>query len=204
MKIHLYVEGGPKGCNADGIRSFRSSFKQHLLRLDPRLVSLNVSPGGSTFETIRDFARAIKRGDPDCIVALLVDSEEAVTADSPAKHLASKLDSAGVPEHARVNVFLMVQCMEAWFLADRNALEECFGPQIQSIKFPGNPNVEAIAKDDVLGALDLAAKRIVMRRYNKIRDGSRILAKLDTALVASRSDHARRLHEFLVTSVQDA
>jgi len=92
VKVQLYVEGGPKGAHADGLRSFRNGFKKHLIRLDSRLHTLEVSPCGSTDETIRDYAHALRENRPDCIVVLLVDSDAPVVAANPAKHLQAKLD----------------------------------------------------------------------------------------------------------------
>ena len=138
MKVRLYVEGGPKGVNANGLRIFRNCFKQHLLKLDPKLKSIDVSPCGSTVETLRDYARAVNESDPRTVVSALVDSDTAVTANSPALHLQSKLDSAKVPATARANVFLMVQCMESWFICDAAALKECFGNQLRINALPAS------------------------------------------------------------------
>ena len=129
MKVRLYVEGGSKSGNAQGFRLFRAGFKQHLSKLHPRLNTLEVSPCGSTDEAIRDFARAARERPSECILALLVDSESPVTTGSPARHLQEKLDSAHIPQEARENAFLMVQCMESWLVTDMVALEKCFGPR---------------------------------------------------------------------------
>jgi hypothetical protein len=60
VTVRIYVEGGPKGAHADGLRRFKNGFKQHLARLGPQLCTLDISPCGSTEETIRDFARALR------------------------------------------------------------------------------------------------------------------------------------------------
>jgi hypothetical protein len=44
----------------------------------------------------------------------------------------------------------MVQAMEAWFLADREALAEFYGNGFSAQNLPGSPtNIEAIPKDDL-------------------------------------------------------
>ena len=202
MKVRLYVEGGPKGAHADGLRRFKNGFKQHLVRLDPKLNTLDVSPCGSTEDTIRDYARAVREPASDCIIALLVDADAQVTVDTPAKHIAAKLDSAKVAGDARTNIFLMVQCMEAWLVTDLAALEKCYGAKVRDIRFPLNPDIEAVSMKDILAALDLAAKDTPTKHYHKIRDGAKLLAELRPDTVASRSKHAHNLHEFLCQSVR--
>lgn len=201
MKARLYVEGGPKGTHADGLRRLKNSFKQHLMRLDPKLRSLDVSPCGSTDETIRDYAHAVRECESKCTPALLVDSDAPVLG-SPAEHLGQKLNSAKVPVIARQNLFLMVQCMEAWLVTDRLALEKCYGSSM-AVQFPPNPDIEAVQKKDIFAALDSAARGTPTRRYHKVRDGARILAELRPESVAARSKHARALHKFLRESVRE-
>ncbi len=201
MKVRLYVEGGPKGTHADGLRRFKNGFKQHIVRLDPRLNTMDVSPCGSTDETIRDYARAVRECEANCIPVLVVDSDAPVSAPTPAQHLAPKLDSAHVPKDARADLFLMVQCMEAWLVTDHAALEKCFGARARTARFPPNPDIEAVLKGDIFAALDSAARDTPTGHYHKVRDSARILAELEPEAVAKRSRHARALHEFLRRSI---
>ena len=200
MKVQLYVEGGPKGAHADGLRSFRNRFKKHLIRLDSRLHTLEVSPCGSTDETIRDYAHALRENRPDCIVVLLVDSDAPVVAANPAKYLQAKLDFAKVPANARENVFLMVQCMEAWLVTDADALGKCFGKKLKRSALPRNLNIEEVPKKDVLDKLASAVKPTPSGAYHKIQHGAKILAELNPDLVGKRSGHARSLYSFLRNS----
>jgi hypothetical protein len=197
VKVHLYVEGGPKGTHADGLRRFKNSFKQHLVQLDPRLSNLDVSPCGSTDETIRDYARAVQDKKTDSVVALLVDSDATVTAKTTAAHLRAKLAFVKLAEKDREHIFLMVQCMEAWLVTDKDALEKCFGAKVHSLKFPANPDIESVPKNDILSALDKAASHTPTKHYGKIRDAAEILTVLRPERVAKRSRHAAMLHEFL-------
>lgn len=202
MRVRIYVEGGPKGTHADGLRRFKNGFKQHLARLDPRLNTLDVSPCGSTEETIRDFARAVREHKLDCIVALLVDADAPVTAQTPAIHLQSKLDSARVPPDARGNIFLMVQCMEAWLVTDAGALKLCFGNDLREKSLPKNQNIEEVPKKSVLEALEAAVKPTPAGHYHKVQHGAKVLAELSPDLVGQRSLHARNLHVFLRNSLR--
>ena len=51
---------------------------------------------------------------------------------------------------------LMVQCMEAWFVADRQSLGAYFGKDFKAAALPKRDDVEAIAKDDLLRTLKQA------------------------------------------------
>jgi hypothetical protein len=42
--------------------------------------------------------------------------------------------------------------LEAWFLADKDALKACYGQGFNPNSIPGNPNVEQIAKATVATA----------------------------------------------------
>lgn len=201
MKVRLYVEGGPKGTRANGLRLFRNGFKQHLMKLDPRLKAMEVSPCGSTVETIRDFARAVRENGSDFAPSLLVDSDAAVTANSPAEHLRTKLESAHVPRDARANIYLMVQCMESWFVTDKTALKACFGDRLRENALPASQDIEAVSKTAVLDALKAAVQATPAGSYQKVNHGARILANLNPAAVAKRSRHARDLHAFLRKSL---
>jgi len=201
VRVRIYVEGGPKSAHADGLRRFRNGFKQHLAQLDPRLRTLDVSPCGSTEDTIRDFARAVREHEPDCWIALLVDSDTPVIFDTPAKHLQAKLDSARVPRDARENIFLMVQCMESWLVTDVEALKKCFGNDLRERSLPKNQNIEEVPKKDVLAALEAAVKRTPAGRYHKIQHGAKILTELRPEFVGQRSVHASNLYSFLRHSV---
>lgn len=197
MKIRLYVEGGPQGVDPESLRRFRAGFKQYFQRLDPKLKSLDVIAKGSTERTIKNYVEGVRRHTAEGVVALLVDSDTPVTVSSPAQHLTSKLDAAKVPNDARANIFLMVQCMEAWLITDVAALEKCYGAKARTMKLPANPDVEAIPKKDLFVALDSLAKDTPIGRYHKINHAARILAVLRPELVAKRSKHAQKLHEFL-------
>ena len=201
MKVRLYVEGSPKGMHANGLRLFRSGFKQHLVKLDPLLKSMEVSPCGSTQDAIRDYARAV-REKGEFVPSLLVDSDTPVTAGSPAEHLRAKLDSANLPRDARSNIFLMVQCMESWFVTDATALKTCFGSKLRENSLPPTNDIEAVSKKDVLDALKAAVQATPAENYHKIQHGAKILANLNPDTVAKRSKHARSLHAFLRESLR--
>jgi len=202
VKVRIYVEGGPKGVDANGVRNFRNAFKQHFQRLDDGLKTLEVVALGDTDRTIKGYAQGVSQYSSDRAVALLVDSDAPVSAATAAGHIKAKLDSANVPSDARKNIFLMVQCMESWLVTDPAALESCFGSKFRLNVLPSNPDIEAVSKRDVLAALDAAVKPTPTEGYRKVEHGAKILAKLNPYRVAKRSRHARNLHGFLLNSLQ--
>lgn len=197
MKVRLYVEGGPVGVHSDALRAFRAAFKKHLVRLDPRLKDMDVVARGSIHNTIKGYAEGFRQFSPECRVALLVDSDGPVAASSCAEHLKPKLDAAGVPAEARAALFLMVQCMESWFIADVEALRKCFGSKFRGQSLPRHIEVEAVPVGNVLAALQEAIKLTPSAKYHKVRHGTRVLESLNPDQVSARSRHARALHEFL-------
>ena len=94
----------------------------------------------------------------------------------------------------------MVQMMEAWFLADPEALAAYYGQHFGAKALPGRENVEQIAKSDVERSLKEATKRTQKGEYHKIRHGSDLLAKIDPAKVRRRAPHCERLLTMLAAA----
>ena len=154
VKVKIYVEGGGdrrKELISECRRGFSEFFKKAGFKGSmPRII-----PCGGRKEAYNDFRTAIEAVGPNEFIVLLVDSEDPVedlVADQidPWIHLKSregdkwaKPDSAG-----QDNAHLMVQCMEAWFLADKEALSAFYGNGFREGALPKNPEIEKIAKED--------------------------------------------------------
>lgn len=125
---------------------------------------------------------------------LLVDSEDAVTAQgaNPAwTHLSQRDGWAQPAATSGCSAQLMVQCMENWFLADRDAVAKRFkGGNVGG--GPGHQSIEDAPKKDAQDWLESIA-RSLNRSYHKVRDGFEILAALDFNKVCQRSQFAARL-----------
>ena len=92
----------------------------------------------------------------------------------------------------------MVQCMESWFLADKDRLEAFFGHGFHRYALPANPNVEEVAKNDVLGGLRNATRQCRSKgEYGKGRHSFDLLSQIDPAKVMAASPHAKRLVDTL-------
>ena len=185
----IYVEGGgnSKRLRQACRRGFIKFFEQ--VGLAGRMPKIEVC--GSRENAYQDFRDALSKGNRN--VMLLVDAEGPVTADSPWLHLTAR-DNWDRPDRATDGqCHLMVQVMEAWFLADVAALQTHYGQGFRAPALPQNPNIEDISKDDVLAGLNRAARDTGKRSYNKSGDSFAILEKLDPAKVRQASGYADRL-----------
>ena len=196
MKIKIYVEGGGDGrdrrtrCRM-GFRSFLE--KANLAGRMPRVIAC----GGrkAAFDKFRTAFGARKAEEFN---VLLVDSEDPVADGAgPWQHLAGRdgwdRPRAATDEHAH----LMIQCMEAWFLADRDSLAEYFGRDFNRNALPRRREIEEVAKDDVLEGLRNATRRCTKGEYGKGRHSFDILEQTDPAKVFDASPHAKRLIDTL-------
>ena len=91
---------------------------------------------------------------------------------------------------------LMVQCMEAWFVADRQSLSDYFGKDFKAAALPAR-DVEAISKDDLVRTLERATKSCSKGAYRKGLHSFELLECLDPSKVMESSPHARRLIDTL-------
>ena len=137
-------------------------------------------------------------------IVLVVDSEAPVIKDNaPWEHL-RKQDNWDKPTAASDdNAHLMVQCMEAWFLADKSVLASYFGHGFAAKALPANPNIEVVPKSDIDDGLKGATRATSKGKYNKGRDSFAILGELNPQLVAKASPHAARLLSTLEAHVSE-
>jgi hypothetical protein len=189
----LYVEGGgdSKALRIECRRGFSEFLKKAgLAGRMPRIVAC-----GGRQNAYESFRVAVERTSIPSLPLLLVDAEEAVEGEDPWEHLRHR-DRWERPSAARDDqCHLMVQCMEAWFLADRAALEHHFGQGFRATALPANPRVEEIPKTDLIEGLDRAARGAAHGRYAKGDQSFRILAHLDPAKVEAAAPYARRFLE---------
>ncbi len=190
MRVRIFVEGGFQGSTKTGCRqAFRTFFEKVIPHR-----SFSVIASGDRGAAFKDFCLALRQNPGDYNI-LLVDSEESVTAGSW-QHLATRQGDewrrpAGASDdHAH----LMVQVMEAWFLADRRALADYYGQGFLAGSLPRQPNVELISKQDVFRALQHASRNTKTKgEYHKTRHGFDLLELIDPQLVRAASVHADRL-----------
>jgi len=126
---------------------------------------------------------------PDALNILLIDSER----PDDGKLFETICKPRGIDVQSRDHVFWMVQCMEAWFMADAEALRRYYGRNFGESALKGNPRVEEIPKKDVFERLRAATKETKKGSYHKTRHAPSLLRLIDPALVKQASAHCQRL-----------
>ena len=195
-EIRIYFEGGGDCTGQKSqLRQGFSAFLGDLVeRCRERRVRWRLIACGSRGQAFQDFETAL-RTHPQHFNVLLVDSEGPV-AEPPRRHLESR-DKWPLSEVADEQCHLMVQMMEAWFIADPAALKKFYGQGFNASALPKNRNVEEIDKRDLEKALKAATENTTKGEYAKIRHGAKLLGMLDAARVREASAHCDRLFAVL-------
>lgn len=92
---------------------------------------------------------------------------------------------------------LMVQCMETWFLADRDAVIRYFRLPKDGGPLPKHAHPELVPKVRILDSFDKASHQSRRRRYQKGADALALLGLVDPNIVAERCPHARQFFDAL-------
>ena len=190
VKIKIYAEGGSRGKLATECRQgFRMFFER--AGLSGRMPA--VVACGSRNDAYDDFCTAVKRPRENVLPLLLVDSEEAFSG-TPWAHLKAR-DNWDRPDGVTDDhAFLMVQCMEAWFLADRDCLKEYFGQGFTETSLSGNADVETIPKSMIFQSLKMATRNSAKKgEYGKGKHSFEILGRIDPSKVRDVALNADRL-----------
>jgi hypothetical protein len=119
VSVTIFFEGGG---DKEATQSIcREGLSKYCARLKPQSSRLGIVVGGGREQTFDKFRMAAENGRVGEIAVLLVDSESPVTSSTPVEHLRAH-DRWSFSTLRNYRVFLMVQTMEAWFLADRDVL----------------------------------------------------------------------------------
>jgi hypothetical protein len=102
------------------------------------------------------------------------------------------------PDATEGQAHMMVQCMEAWFLADKDLLREYYGQHFGASALRRQPNVELIEKPDVEASLRQATRRTTKGPYQKSSHAFALLALIDPAKVRAASPHAALFFDTLM------
>ncbi len=177
----MYVEGG--GSRRQN-RQCRKAFRAFMDKAGVVSAKIEVEARGARGEAYKAFR---DDSDRDIRRVLLVDAEGPVSAKTAWGHLQQR-DGWNRPRGVSDSqCHLMVQMMESWFLADVDALEGYFGRGFRSGALPGNPDVEKVAKGDVVDGIDRAARNTRKKGYRKGWDSFEILGRLDPGKVRGAS-----------------
>lgn len=189
--VRLYVEGG---YSAESRKKLRRCFRTFLekgdeaIRRNRELLQIVFCGGKSS--TCDDFQTGLA-AHPKAFNILLVDSDAPKDfALSCKQHLGLKIN--GVEES---QFHLMVQEIEAWFLADLDALQKFYGGKFKE-KSIRNRSIEQIDQPkEVL-------KKACQKDYDEIDDAASLLEIIDVAKVRQAAPHCERLFQTLTEKMQ--
>lgn len=102
-------------------------------------------------------------------------------------------DSLGLDDS---HCHLMAQAMEAWLIADTEALKEVYGKGFNENSLPKNP-VEQITVKDLIDSLKKATASTTKGKYHKTKHALEILKKLDVDKVRQAAPYCDRLFKTL-------
>lgn len=199
MKIKIYIEGGGDSALQDTL--FREGWqiffqKAGLVGRMPKTFR-----GGGRNATFDAYQTAVRTKKPDELPLLLVDSEDLVSEGAAEwAHLTARDGWVRPPNVGDDDAFLMICCMETWFLADREALKRYFHDCWRDNALPQWPDLEAVSKEMVFEKLSLATAGCGKQSYAKGKRSFEILKVIDPATVEEKCPGAKRLLDRLRTN----
>lgn len=196
VKVTVYVEGG--GQEGKLQSKCRRGFCEFFSKAGLSGHLPEIRACGGRDDTLQRFRIALRQARIDEIPLLLVDSERDVRPNSSAWEHLSARDGWERPRDARDDqAHLMVQSMDAWFLADRTQVEKFFGAGFRRNALADRTDIENIPKDDVLSQLESASRNSQKGSYHKGRHSFDLLAQIDPNRVVQCSPYTQKLLETL-------
>jgi len=190
MNVRIYYEGSPR--LQEGFAALFADVRDNLRR---KRGSLRFIAGGAT--VMADFMDAL-RTHPNDQVLMLIDCE-GPASDCTLSALQGRKEwkppAGSTPDE--MQVFRMIQVMEAWFLADRACLQKYYGGDFDPKKLKSNSKVEEIPKADAQTCLEEASRQTKKGKYHKTRHAPALLRTLDRTKLADASPEFKRLLERL-------
>jgi len=179
-EIRIYYEGDK--CLRPGFRAFLDEIvdRARTRRCAVKLIATGGTPA-------RDFTIAIKKH-VDAWNILLLDS------DGPYSDVrTSSLISEGWANTHRDSIFWMVEMMESWFHADKDALQEYYGEGFNREALKANPHVEQISKKDLEDGLKAATRNTKKGEYHKTKHAPGLLESIGPHHVRQAAPNCERL-----------
>ncbi len=199
-EIRLYIEGGGDAQSKAALRKGFRQFFTHELKENASKLHLTLC--SSTVDACEDFAKALE-DHPDAFNILLIDSDGPVnqplaTFIKLRKH--SKRKPTPIDEN---QIHLMVQLMEAWFVADLEALKNYYGQGFKASADLKKKNVEQIEKTMLMKSLKTATRKTRKGEYHKIKHAADLLAKITPPKVRQAAEYCERLFKTLEELTSD-
>jgi len=195
-EIRIYVEGGGdgKGTKAALRRGFGEFLSELRQKASGKGIRWNITACGARNRAYRGVVNSIENY-PNAFNVLLVDSEGAMNfGDNKWAYLKNR-DGWSDCSATEDQCHLMVQTMEAWFLADAVSLNRYYGNGFKANSIQGCQDIEIISKDQIIPILNKAIKSTKKGTYHKIRQGSKLLEEIVPATVRRKSKHCNDLFE---------
>jgi len=148
----------------------------------------------------KDFSKA--KTAPAVWNILLKDSERPDTGNLSASLCAEN----GWDKSRADSIFWMVEMMESWFHADKEALARWYGEGFNPHALKRNPNVEQIPKRDLKDGLRDATKNTKKGDYydDKARHAAKLLELINPALVQEAAPNCRKVFEAVLAKLASA
>ncbi len=213
-EVAIYLEGG--GDSAQQKAELRTGMDA---LLDPekraardKELRWRMIPCGGREQTFDAFHNALQQSDEETLLILLVDSEDPIgqeskdkekNADARVQHLTQR-DQWDLSGADPKQVHLMVQCMEAWIVADQEALAAFYGKRFHANSLPNRLNLEEEPKADLLKKLKKSTEKTQKGEYAKIKHASKLLEKIDRAKVGKRCSRFATFTAWLAEKITGA
>ena len=196
VTAEIYAEGGGPPNKPTNIRC-REGFRRLLENCGLDVGKFDVIACGGRGEAWNDFQDAHEDAAGAYYVALLIDSETPLAdVNETWKHLEDS-DGWHKPTDARDDqVLFMTRCMETWIVADRAALGEQFGQDIQTGDLPELDNLEPLSPGNLKDRLERAT-RDCPGPYTKGPNSFEILGKLNPDVLEHHLPSFRRARHIL-------
>jgi len=194
MEIAIYFEGGGNsGETKAALRLGMSAFLKPLVDMvRQRRSRWSIVSCGGRDQALDAFCDALNQ-EPEKFNVLLVDSEAAVVG-LPRAHLQQR-DGWDLAAAQEDQVHLMAQCMEAWLVADPDALAAYYDQGFNANALPRRINLEEEPKVQIYSALENATRQTQKGSYGKIKHASELLKKVSAEKAQTRCRHCRRFFE---------
>lgn len=152
------------------------------------------TPSSGLDEAFRAFQNARECAREDEFAVLPVNSEAPVSALIPVAHLRAEAGQARRFQGASDDdIHSMVQTMEAWVAADRDAIKSCYGWSFSGHALPTTADLGMIGKAVIADTLARATWRTGKDGYDKTEHGGDLHARIDPTKARQRGRHYERL-----------
>jgi hypothetical protein len=204
-RIHIYVEGEENRQDTRAAMKLRIALHRVFSELDraadERRLKIQYRLYKSRDTTYRKFLEGLAQDGEFAV--LLVDSEGPVAVFGRTwEHVAARDGWARPAQASDAQCQLMVQAIEAWLVADREALATFYGPGFHRSRFPPAVDVESVPKDQLVPLLEAATKDTQKGRYHKVRHLAPLLSCIDLAILRKRSPHYDRVLKTLGPAIR--